>query len=66
MKKKAILIVAVVLVSVLFIGGCAQQGSGNGNIKTSEEASQVVTNVSTDVQGVANTLTDIDNTLGGK
>ena len=63
MNKKAILLIIVVLTSMLFISGCTQQSSGN--IKTSEEASQVVTNVSTDVQNVANTLADIDNTLGG-
>ena len=62
MKKRAILIIAIVLVSALFISGCTQQ---QGNIKTPEEASQVITNVSSDVQGVANTLADIDNTLGG-
>ena len=64
MKKKAILLIIFVLLSVIFIGGCAQQNGGN--IKTSEEAGQVVINVSTDVQSVANTLADIDNTLGGK
>lgn len=60
-RWKAIVLVTVVLTSVLFISGCAQQTA----IKTSEEASAVVTNVSTDVQDVASTLEDIDRTLGG-
>lgn len=63
MNKKTILIIAIVLTSMLFVSGCTQQQSA---IKTSEEVSQVVTNVSSDVQGVSNTLADIDNTLGGK
>lgn len=62
MNKKAILIVAIVLTSMLFVSGCTQQGS---SIKTPEEAGQAVTNVSSDVQNVGSTLQDIDRTLGG-
>ncbi len=62
MKKKAMLLIIILLASVMFISGCAQQGS---SIKTPEEAGQVVTDVSADVQNVADTLAGIDNTLGG-
>lgn len=58
---KALLLVMVVLASVMFISGCTQPTA----IKNVEEASQAVTNVSTDVQDVASTLEDIDRTLGG-
>lgn len=58
---KALVLVILVLTSVLFISGCAQQTS----IKSVEEASQAVTNVSTDIEDVASTLEDIDRGLGG-
>ena len=61
MNKKTLLLILVVLSSVLFISGCAEQTS----IKSVEEASQVVTNVSTDIEDVSSTLDDIDRGLGG-
>lgn len=61
MKMKAILIIAVVLTSMIFVSGCTQQTS----IKSVEEASEAVTNVSTDIEDVASTLNDIDRGLGG-
>ncbi|MFA4819825.1 MAG: hypothetical protein WC613_02590 [Candidatus Aenigmatarchaeota archaeon] len=62
MNKKAIVLIMVVLASMIFISGCTQSQS---NIKNSEEVSRAVTNVSTDVQDVTSTLSDIDKVLGG-
>lgn len=61
MNKKTFLVIAVVLMSMLFISGCTQQTV----IKSTEEVGHVVTNVSNDIQGVASTLSDIDKSLGG-
>lgn len=60
-KLKAAVMLAVVLTSMVFISGCAEQTS----IKSVEEASQVITNVSTDIEDVSSTLDDIDRGLGG-
>jgi len=61
MNKKAFVLIAVVLASVLFIGGCTEQTT----IRTAEDAGDAVTNVSTDIEDVSATLQDIDSTLGG-
>ncbi|MBI4174491.1 MAG: hypothetical protein HY517_02500 [Candidatus Aenigmarchaeota archaeon] len=53
--------IAIVLAATIFISGCAAQTS----IKSVEEASEVVTNVSTDIEDVSSTLKDIDSSLGG-
>ncbi|HLD38925.1 MAG TPA: hypothetical protein VJB05_01270 [archaeon] len=63
MNKKTILLLAIVISSMLFISGCTQSQS---SLKSSEEVGRVVTNVSTDIQSVTSTLSDIDNVLGGK
>ncbi len=60
MNKKNLVLIIVVLASMLFISGCAQT-----SIKSVEEASEVVTNVSTDIEDVSSTLEDIDRGLGG-
>ena len=60
MNKKAFVLIAVVLTSMLFISGCTQT-----SIKSVEEAGDAVTNVSTDIEDVSATLQDIDSTLGG-
>ena len=60
MNKKALVLIIVVLTSMVFISGCAQS-----SIKSVEEASEAVTNVSTDIEDVASTLQDIDRGLGG-
>lgn len=63
MNKKAVLLIAIVLMSAIFISGCTSQQS---SIRSSAEAGRAVSNVSTDVQNVASTLSDIDSSLGGK
>jgi len=60
MNKKAMVLIILVLTSMVFISGCAQS-----SIKNVEEASEAVTNVSTDIDDVAGTLQDIDSQLGG-
>ncbi|KHO48273.1 MAG: hypothetical protein QT00_C0001G0287 [archaeon GW2011_AR5] len=60
MNKKTLILIAIVLASTIFISGCAQS-----SIKNVEEASEAVTNVSTDIDDVAGTLQDIDSQLGG-
>ena len=60
MNKRAVVLIMVVLTSMLFISGCTQT-----SIKTTEDVGRAVTNVSTDIQDVASTLSDIDRTLGG-
>ena len=61
MNKKAILMIAIVLAATIFISGCSAQTS----IKSVDEASEAVTNVSTDIDDVSSTLKDIDSDLGG-
>lgn len=61
MNKRAFALIIIVLTSMVFISGCAQTTS----IKSQEEVGQVVTNVSTDIEGVSSTLDSIDRTLGG-
>ena len=60
MNKKAFVLIAVVLISAVFISGCTQT-----SIKSVEEAGDAVTNVSTNIEDVSATLQDIDSTLGG-
>ena len=61
MKKRAILLVMFVLLSAVFISGCAES-----SIKNTEQASEAVSNISTDVTDVSSTLEDIDAMLTGK
>ena len=61
MNKKSLILIAIVLTSMLFISGCTQTTA----IKNTEEVGKAVSNVSTDVQDVANTLSSIDSSLGG-
>lgn len=60
MNKKAMVLIILVLTSMVFISGCAQS-----SIKNVEEASEAVTNVSTDIDDVSSTLEDIDRGLSG-
>lgn len=61
MNKKTAVLIAVVLACAMFISGCTQ----TTEISSIEEASEAVTNVSTDIEDVASTLEDIDRGLGG-
>ncbi len=61
MDKKAILMVALVLGCMVFIGGCTEQST----ITSGEEATETVTNISSDIEDVSGTLEDIDDLLGG-
>src|SRR3989344_6869041 len=61
MNKKTIFLIAIVIVSAMFISGCTQQTT----IKNSEEVGTTVTNISQDVGDVTSTLQDIDSSLGG-
>jgi outer membrane murein-binding lipoprotein Lpp len=61
MNKKAIVLIFVVLLSALFVSGCAET-----TIKNTEQASEAVNNISSDVTGVTGALEDIDEILGGE
>jgi outer membrane lipoprotein-sorting protein len=53
-------LIFVVLLSALFISGCTES-----SIKNSEQASEAVSNISTDIGDVSGALEDIDDILGG-
>ena len=61
MNKKTILLIAMILVSIIFISGCATQST----IKSEEEVGNVVTDVGTNIEDIGSKLQDIDKTLGG-
>ncbi len=59
-NKTTLLLVFVVLASALFISGCTES-----SIKNTEQVSEAVSNISTDVTDVTGTLEDIDQILSG-
>ena len=61
-KTKAVVMILILLASVMFISGCTQQESG---VKSTDDVSRVVTNISSGVQNVGSVLEDIDQSLGG-
>lgn len=61
MNKKAIFLIALVIGCAIFISGCTAQTT----IKSPEQATKAVTNISHDVGDITGTLQDIDKTLGG-
>jgi len=61
MNKKTIFLIAIVIGCAMFVGGCTQQTE----IKSPEQATNAVTNISQDIGDITGTLQDIDNSLGG-
>ncbi len=61
MNKKTVLLIAIIMVSMIFISGCATQS----NIKSEEEVGRVVTDIGTNIEDIGSKLQDIDKTLGG-
>lgn len=61
-SKKKLAVVLLLLMSLAFFTGCAGQSAST--IKNPEQASDAVSDVSTDIEGVASALEDIDTKLG--
>jgi len=63
MNKKTIIL--IVLLSAVVLGaGCVSAPSNP--VKSTADVSNVVTNISTNVENIGSTLEDIDRSLGGK
>jgi len=63
-KKNIIAITMVLLALTVFVSGCiGQSTTSSSEIKSQEEASKVVSNISQDVKDVSTVLNDIDQTL---
>ena len=60
-KNKAMMIIALLLIAVLLFSGCAAQ---QPQIKSQEEAQQVVSNVTENIGDIQDTLEEIDQTFG--
>jgi outer membrane lipoprotein-sorting protein len=60
-RKMALVLIAVLLTSMIFISGCTEQNP----VRSEEDVSRVVTNISTNVENVGSALEDIDRGLGG-
>ena len=56
-----IVVVVVAIFSFIFLGGYLE---GTGVITTTQEASDAITNVSSDIEGLSRALEDIDRSLG--
>jgi len=59
-SKKTMAIIMVLLVGLTFFAGCA----GSSAIKSADEASEAVSDVSTDVEDVTSALEEIDQKIG--
>ncbi len=56
------IVILVLVAAMIFISGCTVQESG---VKSTDDVSRVVTNISSGVQNVGSVLQDIDQSLGG-
>ncbi len=61
MDKKTIAIIMILLVGLTFFAGCTGSAS---TIKNPEQASDAVSDVSTDVEDVTSALEEIDQKIG--
>ena len=61
-EEITLILVFFLLISVIFISGCVQQPQPA--IKSEREVGEAVTNISSDVESVTETLQDIDTKLG--
>ena len=59
----AIIIVAVIGIGFVMMGG--NLATGTLNITSDAQAQETATDVGTDISGISNTLSEIDNTLSG-
>lgn len=65
MKKYSAILIAILLVSVIFVSGCVSQDAAPTNtIKSEQQVGEAVTDISNDVDDVSSILTDIDKKLG--
>lgn len=62
MNKKAIALIALVLFSAVFIAGCTAPQPA---IRSAQEATRTVENVSTNVGRISGILDDVDRSLSG-
>jgi PBP1b-binding outer membrane lipoprotein LpoB len=64
MNKKAVFVIAVVLISTIFISGCTSSNAPTGDVKTQDDVKKTVGDVSTDIENIQSVLDDIDKKLG--
>ena len=62
MKDRMKIMIALLLISVVLLSGCAAQPETT--IKSPEEARQVVENVTDNIGGIQDTLSEIDEAFG--
>ena len=62
-KNKMMTIVALLLITVVLLSGCAAQ-QPQTQIKSQEEARQTVENVTDNIGGIQDTLSEIDEAFG--
>lgn len=62
-KKMAVIFVGLLLISMVFIGGCAAP-SEDTKPKTNAEASETLSDMGSDIKGISDTLDDIDKNFG--
>lgn len=63
-KSAAFALMLILLASLVFASGCVSAPANP--VKSSADVSNVVTNISTNVENIGSTLEDIDRGLGGK
>ncbi len=59
--KIVLVLIILLLASMTFAAGCVEQNP----VRSQDDVSRVVTNISTNVENVGSTLEDIDRGLGG-
>ena len=64
MKKKAMVLIMIVLLSAIFISGCTGTSSSSGDVKSDADVQKTVGDVSNAIDTVQSTLNDIDSELG--
>ncbi len=64
MNNTKLLAVLVLLALVVLASGCTAPAGVSTTIKSPQEASKAVTNISTELDKVSSTLDSIDKTLG--
>ena len=63
MKKAIILLIALLMIGTLLFSGCTQQQPADKNINSDSTAAKAISDVSSDILGVKNSLNEIDQNL---
>ena len=64
MEDKPKILIALLMITVVLLSGCAAQQQPQTQIKSQEEVQQVVTNVTDNIGDIQDTLEEIDQTFG--